>query len=239
MEAAASSEGTCTPPEECTCAQCGMQVSAQEAIRVHSKRAIAKTPSMYKCKACNALESRISRLKSTLNFEVSWGTQEDKSEFFKKHTRSFGPALRTALEQSHSESVSRCSIERLAEEGNWLDEEDLRERYKSKPEQLRNMLASARQITHPTRKCTLYLDTNFRFSSSNETSHREETKRVSYSEDAQEAPPQPKKKARVDDPTTKSGKPLTDKQRVALQAAAAKSRASAEKELAWLQDEGL
>ena len=114
----------------------------------------------------------------------------------------------------------------------------LRERYKNKPEQLRNVVANARQITHPIRKCTLHLDTNFRFSSSKETSHHEETKRASYSKDAQRAPLQPKKKARVD-PTPKAGKPLTDKQRVALQAAAAKSRASAEKELAWLQDEGL
>ena len=200
------------------------------------QRVTSKAHSFYKCKACAALDARIYRLKSTLDFGVQWDSPADKASFYSKHKEAFGEGLRTALTQTLAESVSTKNSERLAEEGDWLDEEDLRERYKNKAEQLANVLQHARVMEHPVRKVKLYLDTSFRFLSATETERKEERKRETCAEEAQKAAPKPKKPRR--DPTEKKVKELTEKQRAGLAKCRDKCKEAVEKEKLWLDTEG-
>ena len=118
--------------------------------------------------------------------------------------------------------------------GEFLDEEDLRDRYKNKPLQLENVLQNAKTTIHPTRKCKMYLDFAMTqdVSSGSSTSH--EVKRTMVQvEDKFYRPPKtakPKKKA-ADTPNPIA---LTDKQNAKLTAL----KANIDKELSKCDDMG-
>ena len=108
--------------------------------------------------------------------------------------------------------------------GEFLDEEDLRERYKNKPGQLENVLQNAETMIHPTRKCKMYLDFAMTkdVASGSSTSH--EVKRRVEQEDGKFHKPskaaKPKKKG-AGEPSAKGpnaveGHNLTDKQSAKL-----------------------
>ena len=63
-----------------------------------------------------------------------------------------------------------------------MDEEDLREKYKAKPEQLANLLQHATQRTHPTRRCTMYEDADLTLTHVDEEEHLEKRRRVMETE---------------------------------------------------------
>ena len=143
------------------CCNCGQMVAVSDAVRLHSKRVNAKAPT-FRCRPCNRLQSRISRMKQGIDMEVSFPSAAAKEAFYRKHQDAFGADLQAAMELVTSEVRSTTSSDRLAEEGHWLDEDDLCDKYKGKPDQLKNLLQNAKRMEHPTRKVTLYLDSNFK-----------------------------------------------------------------------------
>ena len=64
-------------------------------------------------------------------------------------------ALKKELNESLTIVHSIESESGWGTEGRWLDETDLAKESKGKPEQLEHVKQTAKQMTHPQRKCTL------------------------------------------------------------------------------------
>ena len=108
-------------------------------------------------------------------------------------------------------------------DGEFFDEDDLRERYKDKPGQLENLLQSAETMIHPTRKCTMYLDFALKKNAESGSSTSLEVKRKVTQEDNkfQKPPKAAKPKKGASGPSAKDsnaveGHSLTDKQKAKL-----------------------
>ena len=80
-------------------------------------------------------------------------------------------------------------------EGTWLDEEDVREHFKNKPQQAQNTIDTARQIWHPQRQVTLYEVLEYKSKDETTLLGQKTKKRVWSQEDqvkAKKAPKPPK-----------------------------------------------
>ena len=78
-----------------------------------------------------------------------------------------------------------------------MDEADIREKYKAKPEQAENIIASAKTMLHPQRKTTLYLVLEFKSEVSSSLQASSETKRSFQQEDSGKAVEPPRKKVKA------------------------------------------
>ena len=235
MEASPEADGT--QPKQVHCTSCGNLWHERDCVELNRKRTPQKCAPMYRCRGCNALESRIQRLKKTCDFPMNWSSKEARAAFFAKHRETFGDDLKTALQLETSETATETARQKLSEEGDWLDEADLRERYANKPDQVTNVLAYARTMLHPVRRVTLYLDTNFRYTGSQETEHAQTQKRTATCTLTEKAAKKNKTEARPAKKTEArpAGKPLSDKQRAALVKGTGKAEASLAKMAEWLQ----
>ena len=99
------------------------------------------------------------------------------------------------------ESIEKCTIYRsftsLRSHGNYLDEDDLREKYKQKPEQLKSLMETARTITHPTRKVLMYEDADISLTDLQEEDNTERRKRNVEMEEKLKPAKKPKTKAKA------------------------------------------
>ena len=212
------------------CKNCGQVVAVTDAVRLHVKRAQTKTAPCFRCRPCNRLESRMTRMKQGSDMEVSFPSAAAKEAFFQKHQQAFGDDLKAAMELMTSEARSRTSSDKLAEEGDWLDEVDLSEKYQGKPDQLKNLLQNAKQMEHPTRKVTLYLDSNFKTTIAEELAKKFEESAVSTSETFKKAASKPKGTAKAKTaPKPKKAKLPSKKQMEALGVCAEKAQTLVDK----------
>lgn len=86
--------------------------------------------------------------------------------------------LRECIEWSSTSTTSHSELV----EGKYLDEADLREKYKNKPEQLEALLSCARTKVHPTRRCVMYEDAEMKSSSANVEETQEKKRRMMETE---------------------------------------------------------
>ena len=156
-----------TLPDTAQCKSCAQVVPVSDCVRVNKHR-LSEKVTAYKCRSCNRLQSRINRMQASSDMQIAFPDAAAREAFFKKHQESFGEDLKAALEVVTIETRSHTSTDKLAEEGDWLDEVDLTEKYKSKPEQLKSMLQNAKRMEHPTRKVTLFFDANFKSTATEE-----------------------------------------------------------------------
>ena len=216
-----------TLPDTAQCKSCAQVVPVSDCVRVNKHR-LSEKVTAYKCRSCNRLQSRINRMQASSDMQIAFPDAAAREAFFKKHQESFGEDLKAALEVVTIETRSHTSTDKLAEEGDWLDEVDLTEKYKSKPEQLKSMLQNAKRMEHPTRKVTLFFDANFKSTATEELEKRCEERAVATSETFKKAPPKPKAKACLASKKKKAKPPPSKKQMDNLRAAAAKAEAVAE-----------
>lgn len=113
------------------------------------------------CIVCNRFNGRLQRLfKETPELKEHWDCQDQagKADFFAKKHELHGTHLQAAIEEitTHTQSESATNLE----EGDieWLDEDDLKVRYKDKPEQLAAVKRNADTFWHKKREVTLYGD---------------------------------------------------------------------------------
>jgi len=146
-----------------------------------SKKHVAKEQRL--CAPCNALRSRMKRLVAkNPNMQPPWGTSEDRKKFYQIHAATTGAELASVMVDTSTVSMAEESSHGFGTSGEWLDEQDLKERYEKKPEQLSNILQFARKLMHPTRKVTVYEDLKFDSSDTRKGTYAFEHKRKAESE---------------------------------------------------------
>jgi len=126
-----------------------------------------------RCGKCNRLQSRVHRaLQANSGLQDAWRAMspQDRRQFFLAHHDAMGPDLamliETKVKLGFSETVSsgfNCT-------GDFMDKQDLETLLKDKPDQLDNVLRTARTIDHPNRKVKLYEFLTFKSSSGQEAS---------------------------------------------------------------------
>ena len=140
-----------------------------------------KAPQSRRCKCCHALKSRINRICAKHgNLAKDWTavSDEEKKTFYKNFGNLVGEDLIARLQETITECKKTSSLVEFEGTGDFLDEIDLREKYKSKPDQLQNILANTRTYFCNVRQVWLYEDVCYkrRAKDSEEVSRAEKRK---------------------------------------------------------------
>ena len=150
-------------PAENLCSTCRKLVSETNAVVV--ARAVGKTSNSLRCKACHNLKSRINRLLShygSLAEDWTKVTENERKEFYQKYKELAGSDLLTRLQETVTESKRTNSAVSFEGTGDFLDEIDLEEKYKNKPDQLTAIKANTRTYFCPIRQVQLFEDVKYK-----------------------------------------------------------------------------
>ena len=149
------------------------------------------------CKPCDGSRKRIIRV-ADCDDEIakSWTSMQDKRAIVAKARGLYGESLlkmlRTTLTEEHTSEVSL----QISGAGNFLDEEDIRDKYKARPRRLEAILKNAKRMMCPITKLELIEDIVFTSVASQSESHTSTNTRVV---EGDEKIPKPKvKKAKVE-----------------------------------------
>ena len=128
------------------CYECTQEVKFNESGQpiggiIKNKRRIVEKgirPAVI-CIGCNRLGARISKAGSTdgsLKGALDSFEKDDRQKWFLEHQQTMGSDLNLALRTACRQTNSIANTEGFGGRGVWLDEADLAEKYKNKPEQL-------------------------------------------------------------------------------------------------------
>ena len=81
---------------------------------------------------------------------------EEKQKLMAEAHSLFGPALKKKVNESVLVSSSSNSVVSFSESAHYLDENDLRERFKDRPDVFEHVKKNATTIQCPTRGCSMY-----------------------------------------------------------------------------------
>jgi hypothetical protein len=112
-----------------------------------------------KCGTCNRLQSRVRRsLQKRGDLKDRWGmmSKDERKAFFIQHHASMGQDLVMNITESTEHSFVRSQETGFATTGDWMDEVDLGEMYKNKPEQLLAIKETSKKMLCPFRGVDLY-----------------------------------------------------------------------------------
>ena len=171
---------------------------------------------VYVCVQCNRLSARVYKLTADnqdLSISFSTLTRDERADFFLKNADLMGKDLAKAITNTASLSYTDEQVDGFLASGKWLDEIDLDEKYKNKPEQLAEIKKRARTFVHPTRQVKLYEDLDFD-SSAGLTAKRKAEQRVESQSNEQEKKPKRQKTEKSSEAKTekRAEKPLTAQQ---------------------------
>ena len=136
------------------CARCKVEKDNSEKIGYGNS---------FKCKACNRLLTRLSRLVAQNDLQEEWGgiDQEGRVRFMADASEKFGNALKMAVQETIEECKVTEANDSFNNDGHFLDEDDLKTKYEKKPQQLKAILENARSMFCPIRKVKLYEDPDY------------------------------------------------------------------------------
>jgi len=137
------------------------------------------------CNPCNALRSRIHRMKGVRGDLVEGYAEmdgEDKKEFHTASEKLFGQALKHQLTTSIEMFRRKTVLTKFSSEGDFLDEEDLDKKYANKPDQKAAIMANAQTFIHPVREVRVWQDVNFTGTHTEEQEQTGTLKRVAEHE---------------------------------------------------------
>jgi hypothetical protein len=113
-----------------------------------------------RCHKCNNVQSRFNSVLKKMeggNAEsLGAMTSEDKRGFLAEHQSLLGAELKVAMVQWAERTQEQSKLEVYATKGEWLDEEELAERFKKKPQQALAIKKNARKHFDPVRECELW-----------------------------------------------------------------------------------
>lgn len=150
-------------PAENLCSTCRKPISGENSVVV--ARAVGKTPSSMRCKACHNLKSRINRVLShygTLAKDWTNVSENEKKEFYQKYKEMAGQDLLTRLQETVTEHKKTSSAVSFEGTGDYIDEIDLDEKYKNKPDQLAAIKANTRTYFCSVRQVQLNEDVKYK-----------------------------------------------------------------------------
>ena len=142
------------------CGTCGRPTTEDNSLVV--VRSSGKQADLRRCKWCHATKAAISRLQTKAGALVTdflaIGKKEATEQFFRERGHLRGQQLVVAMEEAVQEWKVETSLTSFKGEGDYVDEQEL---HAERPEQLENLLATARTLWHPARKVTLYEDLQY------------------------------------------------------------------------------
>ena len=144
-----------------TCAKCS---SESDKVVFKNKSRVDKDPKVkpiYWCSECISFSNRLTHIfKDAPDLRTAYTTL-DKDALLQEYKQKNPEAIKAALVHALNSKTSVCNETTFKGNGQWLDEEELMEKYKSKPGQAQNIMDKARQFMHPTRGCMLYEDLTY------------------------------------------------------------------------------
>ena len=153
------------------CIQCDAEIVFDDkglptnAVCKNSTRVSQKgAPPKFSCFNCNRLCGRIYHFQAkdaSLKGCFCGMSGEEKKIWCRTHADFVGVDLGGALTSLVAIKMSEEEQEDFVATGEWIDEEDLNQKYKDKPDQLAAIQAKARTLKHPTRDVTLFEDLTF------------------------------------------------------------------------------
>ncbi len=148
---------------EVKCSTCQNHKPKIDCIDVAGKLPSGKlrNPS-WRCTACHTLKSRMQRL--LLNngtLRDRWSQVVDKSEFYKKNHEAMGSELTVLINEHVMHYEKAKSSNQFEAKGDWVDEEELKQRYKGKDAQLKALQANGRRFFCDIRQTTLWEDIKY------------------------------------------------------------------------------
>ena len=116
-----------------------------------------------RCKPCNAL---FGRARTTSKQIGTWDgfldvSKEQRTYFYRHGHDAMGKDLKALIEETISESYSEKEMEAWIKDGKYLDKEDMEEKFKAKPHQLKSILANTKTHYCNVRDVLLYEDPEF------------------------------------------------------------------------------
>ena len=99
----------------------------------------------FRCQGCHSLRGRVARQSDDglPNPLSNMHGAECRAQFFQEASALFGQDLRVKMECFVQETRCESNTNTYQNNGTFLDEADLTDKYKSKPDQLKNILANA------------------------------------------------------------------------------------------------
>jgi len=199
-------------PDMVVCSSC----HSEKAQSMCFKYKTVGSKSYWNCKACKDYQNNLKKALTELPPEVkeAWGKKGLATRNLLKEqlaNEGYEALKKKLMHVCVHEETKKCNAQRTKTEGSFFDSPDLRERYKGKDDQLRNLKANALQFDDPIRGVRLYQDVTYSAKTSASASHETGTKRTMEG-DEKEEPKEPKEKA----PRPGADKALSDGQRVRL-----------------------
>ena len=148
-----------------------------------------------KCMPCRALEARTRIVLRRNGLSEPWGGvgKEGKAKFMRDAADKFGADLRVHMDLVITESETDVHSVSFTCSGGFFDEQDITDKYKDKPDQLKAIFENAQVVTCPVRKVKLWQDPQYVLAQKTENVKRREEKR----EATQESVVKPAKKAKT------------------------------------------
>ena len=119
------------------------------------------TANVIRCKQCHNLKGRINRCEET---RVAWANtadSESRVKMMRECADVYGDALAMKFTENTTESRADAFSSEFNDLGKFMDEDDLTEKYKNKPEQLKNIFANATTTHCAVRNVTLWADPEY------------------------------------------------------------------------------
>eukprot|EP00973_Karenia_brevis_P084408 11714492-Karenia_brevis.AAC.1 len=141
------------------CVACKLEKPAEEFTRSKRASKMSNDKDLLICLKCNALKVRCCRVVlrrgySTFGFEKM--RPENRVDFYRKNADSYADALEARMQEQMIEITKKESTVEMVGTGEWLDESDLKEAYKDKPEQYEHVKANTRTMTDSCRGVVLF-----------------------------------------------------------------------------------
>jgi len=168
-----------------------------------------------RCPACHAVSVRVPRVaKKHEQLFGKWDASklDNKVEFHNAAKDLYGEELLQLMECSMAEETKEIDKVQLVGTGEYLDQADLEERYKAKPERLAAILRNATRFTCPVSETELIEDMKYVSSATREREHVKTTKRQINVTEKIKAKKLKVVKAEKENVDPLSAKPLSDAQ---------------------------
>ena len=144
-----------------TCAKCSRESDKVVFKNKNKVMKDSKVKPIYWCSECIALANQLTCIfKEAPELRSAYATI-DKDSLMQEYKEKNREAIKAKLVQVLESKTSVSQETTFKGMGEWLDEYDIMEKYKSKPWQAQNIIETARQFKHPTRGCVLYEDLNY------------------------------------------------------------------------------
>jgi len=139
------------------CVSCHLPVLDKDFVI--QRKATASSKAAVKCGGCNRLGMRIrAQVSKDDDLKSGWESlsRSDKAEFLAQHHDTMGMHLKLAISQTieHHQHLSQKQV--FSGNSEWLDEADVMERFKNKPDQAEHLLKHAKSFVCESRGCKLY-----------------------------------------------------------------------------------